>query len=458
MRLGGYSYPVKSGCKSLAVSRLVAVYLFSEFFRRPGMLVNASAANPADFSEIEKAAVEQQVERLLQNSHFSHSRRFPTFLRFVVRHSLAGQTDMVKERTLGIEIFGRDADYDTASDPIVRVTAAEIRKRIAQYYQEPGHEDEIRLSLPAGSYVPQFHFPQVSNVENSLSRIATHASAEISAPVVLPPVLGPSIENLRTRRAFSPGFAIVVLLVCASAAGIAWWRSSRHSAFDTFWQPILSSGEPVLFCVADQNQYTAIALRDAADPTRQTILKDNLSAVVIDDLETVVKIAGVLQSHGMKYSLRGEGSTNLTDLRNGPSVFVGAFDNAWTLRLTQPLRFHFANDRDMTRFWIADSNDPKREDWLVDRAKQQATNNYRDFAIVARFTDHNTGKVSIIAAGVGRGGTIAAGEFLSDPVHMAQVMSSVGSFGSNKNIEFVLSTEIIDGHPGTPKMEAVYTW
>jgi hypothetical protein len=247
-----------------------------------------------------------------------------------------------------------------------------------------------------------------------------------------------------------------VLLVCASAAGIAWWRSSRHSAFDTFWQPILSSGEPVLFCIADQNQYTAIALRDAADPSRQTILKDNLSAVVIDDLDTVVKIAGVLQSHGMKYSLRGEGSTNLTDLRNGPSVFVGAFDNAWTLRLTQPLRFHFANDRDMTRFWIADSNDPKREDWLVDRAKQQATNNYRDFAIVARFTDHNTGKVSIIAAGVGRGGTIAAGEFLSDPVHLAQV-TSVGPFGS-KNIEFVLSTEIIDGHPGTPKMEAAYTW
>ena len=57
---------------------------------------------------------------------------------------------LLKERTLGIEIFGRDADDHTASDPIVRVTATEIRKRIAQYYQEPGHETELRLSLPSG--------------------------------------------------------------------------------------------------------------------------------------------------------------------------------------------------------------------------------------------------------------------------------------------------------------------
>src|SRR6202167_5372552 len=121
-----------------------------------------SATNPADFSDVEKAAIEEQVERLLQNPYFSHSRRFPMFLRFVVRHTLAGQADAVKERTLGIEIFGRRADYDTASDPIVRVTAAEIRKRIAQYYQDPGHESELRVSLPPGSYIPQFHWPEAA--------------------------------------------------------------------------------------------------------------------------------------------------------------------------------------------------------------------------------------------------------------------------------------------------------
>jgi hypothetical protein len=104
-------------------------------------------------------AVRDELDRLLASPFFNHSRRFPNFLRFVVEHTLAGDIDNIKERTLGIEIFGRDADYDTATDPIVRVTAAEIRKRVAQYYQDPAHNHELRISLPSGSYVPQFHWP-----------------------------------------------------------------------------------------------------------------------------------------------------------------------------------------------------------------------------------------------------------------------------------------------------------
>ncbi len=83
------------------------------------------------FSEEEKLAASEQLERLLANPYFSHSRRFPSFLRFIVCQTLSGRTDLLKERTVGVEVFGKDANYDTANDPIVRVTAAEIRKRIA---------------------------------------------------------------------------------------------------------------------------------------------------------------------------------------------------------------------------------------------------------------------------------------------------------------------------------------
>jgi hypothetical protein len=416
------------------------------------MQVDVPAANPAELSEDEKAAIGEQVERLLQNPHFSHSRRFPTFLRFVVQHTLAGQADAVKERTLGIEIFGRHPDYDTSSDPIVRVTAAEIRKRIAQYYQESGHEVEIRVSLPAGSYVPQFHWPQ-----NAIVPARAEPAVALAEAPLLPEKSG-LVRNSPYQKKYLWFAAVLTLVLCAAAAGTWWWRSNQISAFDAFWEPVLNSGDPVLFCIADQNQYTAIALRDAADPSHQTILKDNLSAVVIDDVSTIVKIAGVLQAHGTKYSLKGEASTTLSDLRNGPAVFVGAFDNAWTLRLTNPLRFHFANNADMTRFWIADRNAPDRIDWVIDRAQQQATNNYRDYAVVTRFTDSNTGKVAIVAAGIGRGGTIAAGEFLSDPAHLTQIMNAARSSAGKKNMEFVISTEIIDGQPGKPKMEAAYFW
>jgi hypothetical protein len=49
----------------------------------------------------------------------------------------------------------------------------------------------------------------------------------------------------------------------------------------------------------------------------------------------------------------------------------------------------------------------------------------------------------------------AAGEFFTDNGSLSQLMRATGD---KKNMEVVLSTEIIDGEPGTPKMEAEYFW
>ena len=417
------------------------------------MLVDTVAGRLTGLSDEEKAAIQEQVGRLLADSHFSQSRRFPSFLRYVVEKTLSGQEDALKERTLGVEIFGRRADYDTASDPIVRVTAAEIRKRIAQYYQDPGHESELRVSLPPGSYIPQFHWPEAAKQNGGTQA----AIIPLTPAVVLDAVLKEEPRRVSRRRWFwRPATALVVALLCAAAAFL--WESTQRSPLNFFWGPVINSNEPVLFCVADQSEYSAISLRDAEDPTRQTLLKDNLTAIVIDDLNPIIRLAGLLQSSGKKYSLKGEGATDLTDLRNGPTIFVGAFDNAWTLRLTRPLRYHFANNADMTEFRIVDSADPGRPRWVINRLQQMTTNDYRDFAIVARFTDSTTGKLAIVAAGVGRGGTRVAGEFLTEPANLAQLERASAREGNKKNMEVVLSTQIIDSQPGTPKVEASYFW
>ena len=236
------------------------------------------------------------------------------------------------------------------------------------------------------------------------------------------------------------------------------WQAMHRSALDSFWQPVLSAKEPVLLCIADQLQYSSMSLRDAAEPTHQMVLRDNLTAVVMDDVYAIVKVAGVLQSKGKQYTVKGEGATNLEDLRNGPTVFIGAFDNAWTLRLTNSLRFHFANNADMSQHEIVDSAAQAQTHWVVERSVQMATHNYRDYAIVARFTDTNTGEPTVIVAGIGRGGTIVAGEFLTDPEDLAQLQRAAQAAGDKKNMEIVLSTQIIDEKPGSPKMEATYFW
>src|SRR5690349_8568109 len=124
-------------------------------------------------TEAECNLIRDQLERILSSHLFRNSKRYPNLLRFVVERALEGHTDHLKERTLGIEVFGRAPDYDTNLDPVVRITGVEIRKRIAQYYQEPGHGAEIRIDFPPGTYVPEF-------------RMAPK-------PVVVPPA--PAIKN-----------------------------------------------------------------------------------------------------------------------------------------------------------------------------------------------------------------------------------------------------------------------
>ena len=131
-----------------------------------------------------------QVERLLADPLFSQSRRYGAFLRYVAERALSHNQEPLNERALGVEVFGRPANYDTDADPIVRVTASELRKRLAQYYEEPAHSGEIRIVIHKGSYLAEFVAPG-----------PPHA-AEVAAPViaVAVPAPSPALEPVKKRR------------------------------------------------------------------------------------------------------------------------------------------------------------------------------------------------------------------------------------------------------------------
>ena len=248
----------------------------------------------------------------------------------------------------------------------------------------------------------------------------------------------------------------VSLLACLGLAYL--WKTTQRSPVDSFWEPLLDGNDPVLICLADQLQNNQITLRDASDPRRMIPVQVNLPYVVLDDLGPLMNVSGVLQTHHKRYVLKGEGAINLNDLHTGPVVLIGAYDNAWTLRLTSQLRFHFWNSPDLTQQRIADTTDPAQTKWSSDRAAQQIAGGYRDYAIVARFTDVNTGRVALVIAGIGSGATIAGGEFVTDINGLAQLEHAAQATGGKKNMEVVLSTEVIDGHPGSGKIEAMYFW
>jgi hypothetical protein len=408
-------------------------------------------------SDYEKGAVEQQLEHLLASPLFNSSKRYGQFLRFVVARTLDGQGSQVKERVLGVEIFERPADYDTNTDPIVRVTAAEIRKRIDQYYQDPKHSQEIRLFLSSGSYVPHFSWPGHPNGFSSAATAPSGDGLAIFKAEAVTVLADPPIVRSRRFSALAKTLTIVAVLILALVGAWAALREPRPTLVRQLWQPFVNAPESTLFCLADQPQYASIRLRDAADTQRVTTLPDTLVTVIIDDVDPLVNIAGMLRAYGKNYRVLGESTTTLTDLRRSPSVFIGAFDNGWTLRLTAPLRFHFGNDASMTKFWIEDRNNPGKREWLLDRLQQQ-TEDYKDYAIVARFTPPDTDQISVVAAGIGRGGTVAAGEFLVNENRIDEILKQLPLDWQKKNIEVVLETQVIQGRSGPPRVKAVHVW
>jgi serine/threonine-protein kinase len=101
-------------------------------------------------------AVRAQLERLLASRAFAGSRRLRRFLSFAVDHALAGQSNELKEYTLGVEVFDRDGSYDPRIDPIVRVEARRLRAKLKSYYAQEGAADPLLVTFPEGSYVPRF--------------------------------------------------------------------------------------------------------------------------------------------------------------------------------------------------------------------------------------------------------------------------------------------------------------
>src|SRR5271163_514518 len=109
-------------------------------------------------------AVREQLGRLLAHPLFTNSKRYPVLLAYTVEQTLLGHANELKERTIGVEAFGRELSYDVNIDPVVRTTAAEVRKRLIQYYYNTDHAGELIIELPLGSYVPSFREPMVPQV------------------------------------------------------------------------------------------------------------------------------------------------------------------------------------------------------------------------------------------------------------------------------------------------------
>jgi len=98
-----------------------------------------------------------ELDRILSSAAFANVERPGRFLRHVVETALRGESGLLKESVVGVEVFERTASWDPRLDPIVRQEAGRLRKRLTRYYGSEGAGSSLRIELPVGGYVPEFH-------------------------------------------------------------------------------------------------------------------------------------------------------------------------------------------------------------------------------------------------------------------------------------------------------------
>lgn len=427
-------------------------------------------------TEEDRDAILRELKKVLASPQFSSSKRYPALLQYVVQKTLEGKSDLMKERTLGVEVFDRQPTYDTNTDTVVRYTAGEVRKRLLLYYHEHGRTSQFRISLPAGSYIAEFQQgleapeemgdePAFAATPVTETRVSAATPGEMREPQPGVPLtlavqtfaqaasaqVSPNSVIRRSRSnyrlLFWLAFAALVLVIAISASR---WRDRSlpaQKALDDFWRPIVRDQRTVLICSG-----SVIFAPERVSGTLTAGKDIEYPFVSMEGASAISHVSGLLQSSGVQTQLKSAGATPLTELREHSSILVGAFNNQWTLRLLEPLRFHFASEPAES---IVDRMHPDAR-WVRDASLPYSSAD--DYALVARYRDTTTDSWVVALSGVGRNGTEAAAEFASSPRYMQLLQDQLGKDFSNRNIEVVLKVSVIDGKTGAPSILAVHTW
>lgn len=423
-----------------------------------------------DISPEQAASIRSELDAILASPGFASSRRCHDFLECIVKHTLAGEYDQLNERFLGVELFGRKVDFDTGADSIVRVRASDVRRRLAQYYSERSSPPAVTIGLSSGNYVPTFQWPNKEDakvIEAPALLSVTQPSHTDSEPI--------SAETDRatgwtsTRNFFRPLPIAASLLILTAITVIAWnlWPASRKSALDQFWEPFFENKKVVTLCFPDSHLYwISPDLRQKVEDNQPSILvrpEDIVKAssggggTAMGDVRGVIRLASFLNSRGLVTQALWPQEGREIELERTNAIYIGAFNNIWTMNLTRNMRFFFDQTTSgQKQIWgIRDRLHPNKL-WTTERTTSQRADH--SYALITRIIEPDRSRVQIAIGGIDEFGTEAACEFLTDGTTLSEVTRSAPKGWQQRNLQILLEMDISGNIVVNPRVVAVQVW
>lgn len=417
-----------------------------------------------------------------------------TLLQYITDHTLSGELALLRERVIGIEVFGRRPDYEPGEDPIVRIRAADLRKRLALYYQSLETVPDVRIDVPPGSYKATFTWktseseakliaPQPSTEGVSVASAQEVPAAFVDSPsgpraVLTTPkndFLGrpkSGSESSIARHIYWRWIAFAMLLLAGTLIGARWYRAQPERVLRTFWGPLIDSSKPVLISIGSNAVYR-VSDEGADTYSRQNHIENwgmeffpqfapgqsfastglhpaETSFVALGDVASVSETVATLTRLTKNFQERFPNDISFAEVRSNPTVLIGGFNNPMTRELTRNYRFVLA-----ARNRIEDQNQRGRA-WVLHASTD--SHDTEDYAIVTRVLRHEEDEPLVSVAGMGQYGTLAAAEFICKPEGLHQLEGSLGKGWQRRNLQVVLHIKILDFTPVSTTIIATHTW
>jgi len=459
--------------------------------------IEARTIELAKISETEEDIflLKQHVKEVIEGAAFRGSHRSGQFLQYIVDQAIAGHTESLKERIIGIELFGRAPSYDTGDDAIVRVTASDVRKRLLQHYGRYGDTSEFRISLPLGSYFPEISRDPLQEVRPTSVEIAQPASADAQAHTALvqPPIAAISPETevapsaivlLETPKQSGHRWLVICLaltLVNLALWGVFWnhfTHKAREAASVLPWSVFLTSPRALHLIISDPDMaeiegYTRqqISVSDYANhnyiphPDKLTPETYRISQILLlgkktslVDTPIAVNLAQLAQSGAKRIELQTARSVQLSNLQTDDNfILLGSpLSNPWAGFFSDQLDFRFVFDKDSGE--IIRNLHPREHEQTqyVPTALGWATG--QSYAIVALVRNPDQNGQVLLIGGANAEGTEAAGKLITDLPRLSNVLQSCGirPSGPLQHFEILLRLNMMAGSPTNTNIEACH--
>ena len=400
-------------------------------------------------------ALRDHLREVLNSPSFSSSRRSGQFLQYVVEQALQQHNDALKERSIGMEVFQRPPDYDTGEDAIVRVTASDVRRRLAQHYRELGRSAVFRINLPPGGYVPEIECVGSSNEEATQPRKPGESEPEVRAEALISaaatsqslPASNPHPrysttvqKNPGRQRWHSWPLLLTVcglLTVILSAVTVLWIHSRRVPDESVLqpWAKLFRGGQTVSVVLADPdlneiqlltNQY--VPLSDYANgrlgceslsPELQRVCRRSLRGdkVAEVDANAVVRIAQIGAQFHSQVEPHAARSLRLPDLQGDRNfVILGSkVSNPWADLYHDRMNFFIDHDA-ATGLQVVRNQHPRKDElatYVPTAGPYDTGDNYALITLIRNL--HGNGYVLLLAGCTHEGMDAAMAVLLNHP-------------------------------------------